>query len=402
MNIIIFDVHHPEDGRINRHIKYMQNLGYNLIHININRYFPFLKTGSFSRNGEIGYRLCVGDYSHSIKNRILSQLFFLTPILAIKLWKFLKNTNFDRESHCIIHIHDYELLFTGYYLHFFISKHVKIVYDRHELYETKKGKNWILDKIPRIYEQLSSRWIDGIVGVSHDHIELLKSQFKRSKIVIVPNYPDTTEYSKIDLESKISLLDHNYLKMVYFGSLDVTLDRDIFLILRVMQVILQQKKYSEAFIGGITSHPNLLSALSDMVNKYPGRFHFLGHVSYKEVLSYTSQATIGFLFIKPDYWVKVSANKVYEYLHYGVIPIIKANIENYENVSECSLIFSQNTKDEDIVSSVSDLISEKNRIKRMMSFSYDIGNQYTFDSVKKRYKRLYQEIYNHGFTQNSH
>jgi len=47
MNIIILDVHHPEDGRVNRHIRYMQNLGYYVFHININRYFPFLKQGIF-------------------------------------------------------------------------------------------------------------------------------------------------------------------------------------------------------------------------------------------------------------------------------------------------------------------------------------------------------------------
>ncbi|HOJ97824.1 MAG TPA: hypothetical protein PK024_13410, partial [Methanospirillum sp.] len=213
MNILILDVHHPEDGRVNRHKKYMQSLGYKVIHINVNRYFPFLKSGSFSKYGESGYRISVGDYSHSLKNRIFLQIYLLLPLLAFKIYKYIKHFQHDPVQNLIIHIHDYELLPTGVFLHFFFhSKKTKIVYDRHELFETPKADQRISDKIPQIYEYLYSRWIDGIVGVSEDHIFLLRKQFSNSEIIIVPNFFDGPAYPINELEYKISSLNKNYIK----------------------------------------------------------------------------------------------------------------------------------------------------------------------------------------------
>lgn len=393
MNVIVLDVHHPEDGRVNRHIKYVQSLDYNVIHINVNRYFSFLKPGIFSKYGELGYRITAGNHSQSLINRLLLLILFITPIIAIRIKNILNSLRLEFNENTIIHIHDYELLFTGFYLHYFFPAKVRIVYDRHELYETYKGKNKIFDKIPRIYERINSIWIDGIIGVSEDHLGSLKSLFKFSPITIVPNYSDACGYPLAELEKKISSMKKNKLKMIYFGSLDVTLDRDIYLILKVMDNVLQEKISSEAYIGGICSNSKLLSLLSAMTEKYPGRFHFIGYVPYNEVLSLSSQATIGFLCMKPEYWVLVSANKIYEYLHYGLIPVIKANIENHEIISQCSLIFSKSEKDETVIATVCNLIRNKERMKQMMLDSYEIGKQYTFDNVKIRYQSLYLDLF---------
>lgn len=391
MNVIVLDVHHPEDGRVNRHIKYMQNLGYNVVHINVNRYFPFLEPGIFSKYGERGFRISVGDSSQSLKNRLLLHFLFITPILAIKLI-FLLKKSFLENNDTIIHIHDYELLFTGYYFRFFLPPLVKIVYDRHELFETSKGEKLLLDKIPRIYEKFSSKWIDGIIGVSEDHVLQLRDLFKRSIIFIVPNYTDASGYSIDDLSRKISNIDSNIFNLVYFGSLDVTLDRDIPLILKVMEFVLKEWNSSEAYIGGLTSNSMLLSMFSELTQKYPGRFHYLGYVSYDKVLYYSSKAAIGFLCLKKEYWVLVSANKVYEYLHYGVIPVIKANIENQEAISKCSLIFLKDVEDEIVIDSVCRLINNKEKMKRMLMESLELGKKYSFENVKQRYHQLYIDI----------
>ncbi|PWR69497.1 glycosyltransferase [Methanospirillum stamsii] len=391
MNIIVLDVHHPEDGRVNRHIKYMHNLGYNVVHFNVNRYFPFLEPGFFSKYGEKGFRIPVGDSSQSLKNRLLLHFLFITPILALNLI-FLLKKSFLENNDSIIHVHDYELLFTGHYLRFFLSHSVKIVYDRHELFETSKGDKLLFDKIPRIYEKFSSRWIDGIIGVSEDHVLQLRDLFKRSIVIIVPNYSDASGYSIDELNEKITNIDSNIFNLVYFGSLDVTLDRDIPLILKVMEFVLKEWKSSEAYIGGLTSNSFLLSMFSELNQKFPGRFHYLGYVSYDNVLYYSSKATIGFLCLKKEYWVLVSANKVYEYLHYGVIPVIKANIENQEAISKCSILFRKDVEDEIVISSVGRLINNKEKMKRMLMESFELGKQYSFENVKQRYHQLYLDL----------
>ena len=85
LNIIVLDVHHPEDGRVNRHLKYMQSLGHRVIHVNVNRYFSFLEEREFSKHGESGYRLQVGDCSSSLLNRVYVLLMLVSPIMALRI-----------------------------------------------------------------------------------------------------------------------------------------------------------------------------------------------------------------------------------------------------------------------------------------------------------------------------
>ena len=105
MNVIVLDVHHPEDGRVNRHIKYVQSLGNNVIHINVNRYFSFLKPGIFSKYGELGYRITAGNHSQSLINRLLLLILFITPIIAIRIKNILNSLRLEFNENTIIHIH---------------------------------------------------------------------------------------------------------------------------------------------------------------------------------------------------------------------------------------------------------------------------------------------------------
>lgn len=389
MNIIVLDVHHPEDGRVNRHLKYMQSLGHTVIHVNVNRYFSFLEEREFSKYGESGYRLQAGDCSSSLLNRIFVLLMVVSPVMALRIYRIVNRELSGNSDGTVIHVHDYELLISAVYLRYLLPGRVVMVYDRHELFETNKKGDHIIDKIPRIFEILTNRWLDGLIGVSEDHLVSLNRLFMRSRIAIVPNYPEPSGFGVHELQDKFPDQENPIVRMVYFGSLNVNLDRDIFLVLLVMKEVLRKNPCSFAHIGGLTEDPTFLSYIKEMEKEFPGRFYFLGYVPYDTVLNYTSQASLGFLCMKPEYWVRVSANKVYEYLHFGVIPIIKADIENPETIAECSLFFSKEERNEEIVSAVSSLVGEKDRMKMMMGRSYELGREYTFDRVKERYLWVY-------------
>jgi hypothetical protein len=55
MNIIILDIHPLEDGRIQRHIKYLLEKKIKVYRIHYNYTDKTIKTGPFSLFGEVGY-----------------------------------------------------------------------------------------------------------------------------------------------------------------------------------------------------------------------------------------------------------------------------------------------------------------------------------------------------------
>lgn len=391
MNVIVLDVHHPEDGRVNRHLKYMLSLGHKVIHVNVNRYFSFLDVGKISRFGEFGHRLQVGDCSSSFLNRVVVLLMLVSPVMALRIYRLVIRELSGNAQGTVIHVHDYELLISAVFLRYLLPGRVVIVYDRHEYLEMLKGEHKILDIIPRFFERVTKRWIDGLVDISESHLELIKELFPYSKTVVVPNYPDTSELSPIGIEKKLQNIEDGKISVVYFGSLDTTLDRDIPLTLDVIEVILQTCSLSKAYMGGMTSDPDLLSRFEECEKRYPNRFKFLGYVSNNEVLKYTAEATIGLFLLKPGKFVSGSSNKLYEYLNFGVIPVVKGNIENMDDISSCSL-FSRNGINKDYVLSVIALINENYRMKMMMERSLELGKLYTFKLVDNRYKALYHVL----------
>lgn len=388
MNVIVLDVHHPEDGRVNRHLKYMQSLGHEVIHVNVNRYFSFLEVGKISRFGEFGHRLQVGDCSSSLLNRMVVLLMLVSPVMALRIYRLVNRELSGNAQGTVTHVHDYELLISAVFLRYLLPGRVVMVYDRHEYLEMLKGEHKILDLIPRFFERMTKRWIDGLVDISESHLELIKDLFPYSKKVVVPNYPDTSEVLPFGIEKKLQNIEDGKIFVVYFGSLDTTLDRDIPLTLDVIEVILQTCPLSKAYVGGMTSDPDLLSRFEQCEKRYPNRFKFLGFVSNNKVLKYTAEATIGLFLLKSGNFVSGSSNKLYEYLNFGVIPIVKGNIENLDDILPCSHFICSGSQG-DVLCGVNELVKDLGRMKAMMERSYELGREFTFDRVKGRYLGVY-------------
>ena len=395
MNVIVLDVHHPEDGRVNRHIKYVQSLDYNVIHINVNRYFSFLKPGIFSKYGELGHQLQVGDYSSSLLNRMVVLFMLISPIMALRIYQIVRSELLGNDESIIIHVHDYELLISAVFLRYLLPGRAMLVYDRHEYLEMLKGEHPILDLIPRFFEKVTKRWIDGLVDISESHLELIKELFPYSKAVVVPNYPDTSEVSPIGIETKLQNIEDGKISVVYFGSLDTTLDRDIPLTLDVMEMVLQACPLSKAYVGGMTSDPDLLSRFEQCEKRYPNRFKYLGFVSNNEVLKYTAEATIGLFLLKPGNFVSGSSNKIYEYLNFGVIPIVKGNIENMDDIlPEYSYVYHKDDMNQKVLSDLYLLISEKIRMTKLIHIIFKKGNNFNFSTIRIEYSKLYSNLLN--------
>lgn len=394
-NVIVLDIHPTEDSRVNRHIKFLLKNGYLVYRIHINRFYPNLQEGPFSYHGEKGYRINLFDTQNSRKNSVLYNIHTFTPIIQKKVKKSLKLVGWKESNRSIIHVHDPSLLLVAKKMTQ-ICKNTTIVYDRHEVYEHGKKHFGITHpRIERIYEVITTKAVKGVVTVSESYIPSCKNIFPHANIKAVPNFPESSDYNIQIINEKIeSFSADSAINLVYFGSLDYRYDRDIALILNISNKILANYPKTNVFIGGRTGDQTLINDFAHLSKQYPGRFHFTGFLPREEVVRITEKAHLGFCLLKPDtsYWVKISPNKVFEYLMCGTVPIIRADVDYADIFSKCSLIFDRYTPEDEIISAVGSLIQQPDRILKMMKESLSVRDKFLYETVAKQYIQLYQEL----------
>jgi len=395
MQIIILDSHPLQDSRINRHIHFMREHACDIFRLNIDRSLSNKKSGMVSQTNIPCYRIGCAYTGHNILNKI----FFNIQRF------FINNEDVDTIITCfgisfqiptVIHVHDPVLLLFAVKLSNYFQKG-KIVYDRHEVYESQT-KYLLLIPLPktgRIAEILTSKKIDGVVTVLEDYCSLVQQFFPYSIIAVVPNFPVLEDYDDITILSKMEEFNQSTtIQFVYVGSLNWNHDRDIGLILDIAEHLLS-KQYNVRFIvGGATSDERLLSEFSRLNTAHPHNFIYTGYLSRYKVVEYTQDAHFGFLLIKhdTDYWVLTSPNKIFEYLKCGVIPIIRAKCACKEQIQKKSLWFEREDSRDYIIHTIVSILSDPMRIQEMMLQAYQLSSEYSFNSVAVEYLTLYETI----------
>lgn len=296
----------------------------------------------------------------------------------------------------VIHVHDPILLpFAVKISHHF--QQAKIVYDRHEVYESpiKYFSMISLPRIGRLSEILMSDKIDGVVTVLEEYSRDVEGMFPYSKIAVVPNYPIFEDYDDSITLSKIEgVFEVSTFQFIYVGSLSWNNDRDIGLILYIAESLLSNNYNVKFIIGGSTSDNRLLSEFSRLGSLYLGKFIYAGYLSHDMVIKYTQESHFGFLLIKPetDYWVLTSPNKVYEYLKCGVIPILRAKCCSKDQLQDCSLWFEREDSKEHILEEIKSILDDHNKLHDLMLRSYHLSFMFSYDSAASAYVSLYDSL----------
>ena len=397
MQVIVLDQHPMEDGRVNRHINYLIEKSVKTYRIHINRSDQTLSEGYFSTFGEDGYRLNIESATIPFKNTLRDEMYLCTKSFYERIRIAIKKLNIKDNINTIIHVHDPVLLTLAVKLKLTKFDSAKIVYDRHEVYESKKDVGFLNMKIPRIarfYEIVARKNIDGIVSVSQEHNASIHVLFPETLIYTVQNFPSIHEYDKGIIENKLINIPNKNIKLIYVGSLRNSHDRDIDLLLKIFEVVLNQFPTAHCYIGG-RCDDNLRYKFSQLKEQYEGRFEYFGEMPRNDVVKLTESAHIGFLLIRPEtsYWVLTSPNKTYEYLICGVVPIIRANVEHVNDYSNCSLIFDRYTPEGLIIKAVIDLLNDTDRLHTMMEDAYMLSKKFIFENVAGKYLLLYESLF---------
>jgi len=386
------------DGRIERHIKYLVSQHNQVVRIHFNRSEMALSSGPFSQFGERGYRINVISDTMRIKNNpVYFNFFCLTSLIVFKAIKAIRSLGIDTVRPTIFHVHDPALLCLAGILKKSHFADAKIVYDRHEVYETQSFIWGIkMPNIARMYETRTSNNVDGVISVSRSHNTPIHKLFPKAMINTVPNYPCKADYNIKKIINKLENIKNNkIINLSYVGSLANNYDRDIDLILNIYEEAMHSYPNVTCSIGGQCNNQALKNRFIKLKDEFGNRFEYLGRIPRKHTVDLTERSHVGFFLIRPEttYWVRSSPNKVYEYLICGVIPVVRADIDHPEAFANCSLIFERDAPQDVIIRGVVNLLDNPNRLKTMMENSLALSNEFIFESVGINYINIYKNLF---------
>jgi len=365
MKIMIVSIHPIGDNRISRQILTLLKENYEV------EYYNFSKNEyRSSAKKEEKYRLVQKEIELSKRNPI--GILEINFILLIAMITTKAN---------IIHIHDPLLLPIV-----IIAKirHIKVVYDRHESFDKIKGLN---GKLCLIAERIFKRYIDGVVLVNSEQLNYVK-ELSKNKYAIIPNYQSLKMYDSVKY-----VKEKEKIKFVYIGSLDEKTRKIIFM-LKVIEEVLNKNKNTYFFIGGTTKDDNISKLIKKLEDDY-NRFIYLGKVQYNNVIKITKEADIGLYFAKNVPNNKNSSpNKVFEYMNSGIAIIGVGVFNHIEEINEnAGKIFSYDTKIDEVVNYIIEVINDKKRLEKFKKNARKIGEKYCWETVESKYIELYQNIY---------
>lgn len=388
-HIIVLD-HHPEnDQRIIRHIDFCKKnqIPVERIRFNLHQKTPEMKIDKIKNNISLQSPIMFKGGIFNYIQVYLSTLF--SPWIWYNLFKIIRRLVQSEGKLVIFHVHDPFLLIFGAVLKFFRYHSSLIVYDRHEYYEEMRGIGKYSEKFTRFF-------IDGIVLVTDNQIHSTKTQVPGlNHIVVVPNYPNIDNRFADRIHEKISTVLHSdRINFTYIGSLSTKVDRDIYGMMNICSALLKKFPEVHVTIGGSTSEKDLLERFDILTKMYPGRFFYAGYLNRNEVIQYTCDAHFGFLLLDPNtkYLAVRSPNKVYDNLMYGVVPIIRANIGEKENLKRCSLLYDQTNGIEKIIQDIGYFIENREKLQNYLKEAKKLSQLYSFESVEERYSLLYQIV----------
>nr|WP_319540042.1 hypothetical protein [uncultured Methanospirillum sp.] len=385
--IVILDHHQSNDQRISRHMQFCIKSGYDITRINftIQENKKKGETISSSNTKQIPIFL---PLKQGIARYIWYNVSFFYPYYIIKTINILKSKFKKSPEPIILHIHDPIFLLYGIIMKIIFPNKIILIYDRHEYYEKMRG-------IGSLCERISQIFINGIILINNGQISGMKKFFPSVMFfTIVPNYPLIVKNESINIIQKIEqLCKTGQINMTYIGSLSTKVDRDIYGLLEISSVLLEKYPNIHFTIGGSTNDRELLTAFLKMEQNFPDRFNYCGFLEREEVIRITREAHLGFFLLHPhtNYWVPCSPNKLFDYLAYGVIPIIRAPIENMEELKTCSEIYNYKISNREIALDIEKLINNIPLICTMIQKVYDASELYTFESVETQYSTLYKE-----------
>lgn len=387
--VVVLDCHPFKDNRISKQLA-VARTDYEVRRINFN-FYPD-RTVLESDSGSICFDVV------ATKNHYLNGMLFAAGtavgFFAGKVRKSLEDFLFQ-DDYVVFHIHDPYILGLAIKLMKSYPRSC-LLYDRHEYFEA--WRNPLGFSTPGVFEFLYGEKADYLITVSKETSGLPR-YFLGKPLMVIPNYPLASQFSKEAVMDKIERFDgKGRIDLVYFGVLNLGFDRDIGMMMHVADRLMTEDPRVYFTVAGRIDHEGVRPILKGLKDKHGERMSYLGDIPYKEVVRRTQEAHLGFFLLNPanpmfSESMPNSPNKIYEYLLSGTVPIVRAVIDDSDIIKKCSLMFGRNASESDIVAAVTELIGDLNRMKLLMQQSYQTGKGFTWEQVGKEYLTVYERLF---------
>ena len=367
---VVTSVHKPSDNRICRQLVTLRDNGYVVKYV--------APEGDFEIEG-IEY-FPVPSASTRMKR------YLVTRRLAIR--KAL-NTNSD-----IYHFHDPELLSLGARAK---KKGKKVIYDIHEDYSKLiLKKEWIpkfLRKVIALSIERKERKLlgtfDGAIVVTEGLSEKYSGLVR---VVILPNYP-----RKCEVPSKrVRLFENIPVKFVYAGL--ISRSRHIPELINAFRLLSEEFEDVQLALAGPIETEDISKKIEEAKN-IKG-FMYLGKLSSKEADNLVFDSDVGLiLYGFEDGAFDCSPHKLFQYLLFG-LPFIATKNPYWQQITKNHLCCIY-------VDDPSDIKSLKDAMRKMLDddlrkkaslHSFELGQQYTWESVEQTLVDLYSSIIEKGIS----
>lgn len=389
--VVVLDSHQFNDNRVSKQIERASS-EYPLLRLNFN-FYPERRADSPDEGR--AHIFNVGRSSNPYLNGALFTLRTMLGGFRRRAERMLRNSFVKDDDRVIFHVHDPYLLGLAIGLTKRFPRS-RVVYDRHEYYDA--WDNHMGFSIPSYFERRYGGKVEELIFVSN-RVERLPEAFQGKTVTVVPNYPFSTMFSGGAVQDKISALDDDGpINLGYFGTLNLNFDRDTGLLFDIAERLMREDPRFTFTLAGRIYGDEIPLRIKAMSEEFGERFSYLGEISMKEVVENAQRTHFGFLLIRPESpmfseSMPVSANKVYEYLLAGTIPVIRAVIEDRESVERCSLIFGKEATMENIVAEIRTLACDVERMRRLMTECREIGQRYSWEEVSTRYIQVYERVF---------
>ena len=311
----------------------------------------------------------------------------------IKFVEFTLKVLWGIKQREIVHCHDYHPLPAILIAKFFYRSKFYVIYDAHEFESQKLG----LGKFSRLaintLEKISSRFIDGFITVSGSILEMYQNLFPEIPKILILNCPvqeNLDVWNKFD--SSLSLRSGS-VKCLYQGG---------FIPYRGIPELLEASSESQFkdinFIfmghGGMTDAGKNLERKIVSMSETHANIHHVQSVPMKELLAYTSSATIGcVLTVDNCLNHKYSLpNKFFEYAMAG-LPILVSDLPEMRKLVEeydCGVVCDSISPD-GIVRGLSKLLARD--LKKLGKNARKMAEAHSWEVQEKKLLSLYGKVH---------
>jgi len=292
----------------------------------------------------------------------------------------------------IVHCHDYHLLPAMVIAKFFFRSNFFLIYDAHEFESQKIGFGRFSKFVISFLEKISSKFIVGFITVSESILEMYKQLFPEIHKTLILNCPNSENLVLSNkFESSLSL-GKGAVKCLYQGG---------FIPYRGITELLEASTNSDLkginFIfmgdGGITQAGKDLERQIVSMSENHENIHHVKSVPVKELLEYTSSATIGcVLTIDNCLNHKYSLpNKFFEYAMAG-LPILVSDLPEMRKLVEkynCGVICESITP-KGIAKGIKKLLEQD--LEKLGKNARKMAEDHSWEMQEKKLLRLYEKV----------